>query len=92
LRARQLARQLAFAHGKNAFVRLAWSPGEPHPSYVEALLEQNGQQISLSAGQLPPRDWFSIETIFRDLDLGKVNWQRCSRGGYFTNPALPWEL
>ena len=92
LRARQLARQLACAHGKNAFVRLAWSPGETHPSHVEALLEQNGQQTSLSAGQLPPRDWFSIETIFRDLDLGKVNWQRCSRAGYFANPALPWEL
>ncbi|MBC8245570.1 MAG: methionine adenosyltransferase domain-containing protein [Verrucomicrobia bacterium] len=90
LRARQLARQLAATHNRNAFVRLAWSPGEPCPSFVEATLEQNGQQISLPPTQLPPRDWFSIETIFQDLNLAKVHWQKCNRIGYFASKHHPW--
>ena len=91
LRARQLAKQLARAHGKNAFVRLAWSPGETAPSHVEALLEQNGQQTSLPSSQLPPRDWFSIETIFQDLNLAKVCWAEHVLSGYFATSNSPWE-
>lgn len=91
LRARQLARQLARAHDANALVRLAWSPGDCHPYFVEAWLDRDGRQTRLADNHLPPLDWFSIETIFADLRLQEVQWRKAVNAGYFANPEFSWE-
>ncbi|MBT7741117.1 MAG: methionine adenosyltransferase domain-containing protein [Opitutae bacterium] len=91
LRARQLAKRLCQAHCVPARVRLGWSPGEAEPFLVEAHLRHAGGWKELAANQLPPRDWFGIDVIFRDLDLGIVNWPKVALAGYFQNSDLSWE-
>lgn len=92
LRARQLAKRLTRQHDKPARVRLGWSPGEEAPFFVEAALENSGIWQSLKEIQLPPRDWYAIETIFGDLGLGDQAWASIVLDGYFMDEELPWEL
>ena len=91
LRARQLAKRLAIQHQKPARVRLAWSPGDKEPFLIEAALETEGIWQYLNPGQLPPSNWFKIETIFQDLKLSKVDWPQVVLDGYFADPHHPWE-
>ncbi|MGE4551097.1 MAG: methionine adenosyltransferase domain-containing protein [Opitutales bacterium] len=91
LRARQLAKRLCKTHGEPVRVRLGWSPGEAEPFLVEAHLRNTDGWKELVAHQLPPRDWFGIDVIFRDLGLATVNWPKIALSGYFQSPDLPWE-
>jgi S-adenosylmethionine synthetase len=92
LRARQLAKQLTRQHEQPARVRIGWSPGDEAPFFIEAALEDSGTWKPLPAQQLPPRDWFNIDTIFNDLQLGDQTWSKIVLDGYFMDASLPWEL
>ena len=71
-RARELALKLVKEHGfYSVFTTLAWSPGEKSPYYVNAYeIDEFGTQFQIDDSLLPPKDYFSIECIFKDLKLG----------------------
>lgn len=73
LRARELALQLVKEHGYySVFTTLAWSPGEEAPSIIQAYaIDEFGTRLSIDNALLPPRDYFTIESINEDLNLGE---------------------
>ena len=72
LRARELALKLVKEHGfHSVFTTLAWSPGEKAPYIIEAYeIDEFGTKFKIDSSFLPPRDFFSIECINNDLNLG----------------------
>ena len=72
LKARELALELVKKHGfYSVFVTLAWSPGETSPYIIEAYeIDEFGTKLKIDDSMLPPRDYFSIECINNDLNLG----------------------
>lgn len=71
-RARELAVKLVKEHNYySVFTRLAWSPGETSPYLIEAYeIDEFGTQFKIDDSLLPPKDFFSIECINKDLNLG----------------------
>ena len=75
LRAREIALKLVKEQGfYSVFVTLAWSPGETSPYIIEAYeIDEFGTKFKIDDSLLPPRDYFSIECINNDLNLGDRN-------------------
>ena len=73
LRAREVALKLVKEQGfYSVFVTLAWSPGEESPYIIEAYeIDEFGTKFKIDDSLLPPRDFFSIECCFNDLNLGE---------------------
>ena len=92
LRARQLAKMLALQTNLPARVRLGWSPGDSVPFLTEAALLEDNAWRALPGNRLPPQDWFSITTIFHDLELHLQDWPQVLLDGYFMEDSLPWEV
>jgi len=72
-RAREIALKLVKEHNYySVLVNLAWSPGEMSPYIIEAYeIDEFGTRFKIDDGVLPPRDYFSIECINNDLNLGE---------------------
>jgi hypothetical protein len=41
--------------------------------------------------ELPPDEWFTINSIVRDLELIERDWAADLLAGYFCQPVAPWE-
>ncbi|MCR4661006.1 MAG: methionine adenosyltransferase domain-containing protein [Clostridia bacterium] len=72
-RARELAVNLVKKYGYySVFTTLAWSPGEQSPYIIEAYeIDEFGTKFKIDDSLLPPRDFFSIECINNDMNLGE---------------------
>ena len=91
LRARQLAKDLVRKGVDEARVILGWAPGGDTPFLIEASTTQGGVSLQVPRGELPPKKWFTIEAIVRDLELAGRDWAADLRAGYFCQPLAPWE-
>ena len=93
LRSRQLAKRLVVAGHDEARVVLGWAPGEDIPSLRDAYVrtDRDGAWGEVPISNLPPPEWFSIESIVHDLELTQVSWKEIPRVGTFINPHFPWE-
>ncbi len=91
LRARQLAKQLVRAGVDEARVTLGWAPGGDVPFLVEAVTTQGGVNLIVPRAELPPKEWFSIGRIVRDLELQHRDWASDVLAGYFCAPSATWE-
>lgn len=89
LRARQLAKQLVRRGVDEARVTLGWAPGGDAPFLIEASTTQGGVSLQVPRRELPPEEWFRIETIVRDLI--ERDWAADLLAGYFCQPIAPWE-
>ena len=71
LRARELALKLVKDNNfYSVMTTLAWSPGEESPYIIKAYeIDEFGTRFPVDDSLLPPRDYFSIECINRDLKL-----------------------
>lgn len=87
LRARQLAKQLCRTGADEAWVTLAWSPGESVPF----LREVHAEPLLSSSWRMPEPEWFSIPRIVADLELCSVDWVSTLRAGYLQDPEAAWE-
>lgn len=72
LRAREIALKLVKDYGfYSVFITLAWSPGEQSPYIIEAYeIDEFGTKFKIDDSLLPSKDFFSIECINNDLNLG----------------------
>jgi S-adenosylmethionine synthetase len=68
LRARQWAIALVEAGAREARTRLAWSPGEAAPGWIEGWVrDAAGAWSPVPASRVPEKSWFEIERIVADL-------------------------
>ncbi len=90
LRARQVAVRLVRDAGlPEATVWLAWQPGREAPDEVCA--RSGARFLDREAiGRLVPIPDLSIQASFRELELGRVDWRRVLRDGYF-GTGQAWE-
>lgn len=93
LRSRQLAKRLVVAGHGEARVVLGWAPGEDIPTLRDAYVrtDRDGAWGEVPKFNLPPPEWFSIESIVHDLELTQVSWKKIPRVGTFIDPQFPWE-
>lgn len=93
LRSRQLAKRLVATGHDEARVVLGWAPGEDIPSLRDAFVRNHNDAPwgEVPIYKLPPPEWFSIESIVRDLELTGVSWKEIPRTGTFIDPSFPWE-
>lgn len=93
LRSRQLAKRLVASGHHEARVVLGWAPGEDIPSLRDAFVREHRDAAwgEVPIYKLPPPEWFSIESIVRDLELTEVSWKEIPRTGTFIDPSFPWE-
>ncbi len=91
LRARQLAKKLVRAGVDEARVLLGWVPGGDAPFLIEASTTQGGVSLQVPRSELPPKDWFTIKSIVRDLELEERDWAADLLAGYFCQSLAPWE-
>ena len=89
LRARQLAKKLIGRRVDEARVMLGWAPGVDASFLIEASTTQGGVSLQVPRRELPPEEWFRIETIVRDLI--ERDWAADLLAGYFCQPIAPWE-
>ena len=68
---------------------LGWAPGGDAPFLIEASTTQGGVSLQVPRRELPPEEWFRIETIVRDLI--ERDWAADLLAGYFCQPIAPWE-
>ena len=47
--------------------------------------------LEVPRGELPPEEWFAIQSIVRDLELHERDWTADLLAGYFCQPTAPWE-
>jgi S-adenosylmethionine synthetase len=91
LRARQLAKKLIGRGVEEARVVLGWAPGGDAPFLIEASTSHGGVNLQVPRDELPPREWFSIRAIVRDLELIERDWAADLLAGYFCRASAPWE-
>ena len=72
-KAREFALKLVKEHNfYSVFTTLAWSPGEKEPYLIEAYeIDEFGTKLLIDKSLYPPKDSFSIESIFNDLKLSE---------------------
>ena len=70
---------------------LGWAPGGDAPFLTEASTTQGGVSLQVPRRELPPEEWFRIETIVRDLELRERDWAADLLAGYFCEAFAPWE-
>ena len=58
---------------------------------MEAVTSKGGVSLQVPREELPPPAWFSIDRIVRELELEHRDWAGDLLGGYFSQPAAPWE-
>jgi S-adenosylmethionine synthetase len=91
LRARQLAKKLVREGIDEARVILGWAPGGDAPFLIEALTSQGGVNLQVPRDELPAEEWFTIQSIVRDLELEERDWAANLLAGYFCQSLAPWE-
>jgi S-adenosylmethionine synthetase len=91
LRARQLAKQLVRQGVDEARVTLGWAPGGDAPFLIEAWTSQEGVNLQVPRDELPADEWFTIQSIVRDLELEGRDWNADLLAGYFCRSIAPWE-
>ena len=91
LRARQLAKKLVREGVDEARVLLGWVPGGDAPFVIEASTSHGGVNLQVPGSELPPKDWFTIKSIVRDLELHERDWAADLLAGYFCQASAPWE-
>jgi hypothetical protein len=74
-----------------ARVILGWAPGGDAPFLVEASTTQGGVSLQVPRQELPPNEWFTIESIVRDLELQERDWAADLLAGYFCQASARWE-
>ena len=50
-----------------------------------------GVNLQVPRSELPPKDWFTIKSIVRDLELEERDWAADLLAGYFCQSLAPWE-
>ena len=91
LRARQLAKKLVRQGVDEAQVILGWAPGGDAPFLIEASTSQGGVNLQVPRDELPAEEWFTIQSIVRDLELQERDWAADLLAGYFCQSLAPWE-
>jgi hypothetical protein len=72
-------------------VLLGWAPGGDAPFVIEASTTHGGVNLQVPREELPPDEWFSINSIVRDLEFNERDWATDLLAGYFRQPLVPWE-
>jgi len=88
------ARQIALAIVETGFVQdalvtFAWAPRDQRPSHVSVLCEGQVLAEPVVAKWLRRIDP-SLRATWEELELSKVNYEYCARGGHFGR-GMPWE-
>jgi S-adenosylmethionine synthetase len=91
LRARQLAKKLVRGGVDEARVMLGWAPGGGAPFVIEASTTHGGVNLQVPREELPSDEWFTINSIVRDLELEERDWAADLLAGYFCQSLAPWE-
>jgi S-adenosylmethionine synthetase len=91
LSARQLAKKLVRQGVDEARVILGWAPGGDAPFLIEASTSQGGVNLQVPRDELPAEEWFTIQSIVRDLELEERDWAADLLAGYFCQSLAPWE-
>ncbi len=47
--------------------------------------------LQVPRSELPPKEWFTIKSIVRDLELEERDWAADLLAGYFCQSLAPWE-
>jgi hypothetical protein len=67
------------------------APGGDAPFLIEALTSQGGVNLQVPRDELPAEEWFTIQSIVRDLELEERDWAANLLAGYFCQSLAPWE-
>jgi hypothetical protein len=76
---------------RNFPIALDKAVGPFAPLLIEVLTTQGGVSLQVPGKELPPKEWFSIRAIVRDLELTERDWGTDLWAGYFCHPVAPWE-
>jgi hypothetical protein len=72
-------------------VILGWAPGGDAPFLIEASTSHGSVNLQVPRDELPAEEWFTIQSIVRDLELEERDWAADLLAGYYCQPLVTWE-
>jgi hypothetical protein len=61
------------------------------PFLIEASTSQGDVNLQVLRDELPAEEWFTIQSIVRDLEIEERDWAADLLAGYFCQSLAPWE-